>query len=194
MKIGVDMDEVIADTLPEYINFLNDTEKLGLTRDRFTRYYTWDTWDGSDTEKVALFDRYYKSEYFYKVKPIAGALEGLQKLSENHELYIITSRPDEVAQPTELWLKKYYPNLFSGVYYANYRLNRKKSDICKTLEVQLMIEDSLEYALNCAENDIDTILLKFPWNNRELSHPRINRVDSWNEVPSAIERYSATIN
>jgi 5'(3')-deoxyribonucleotidase len=182
MKIGVDMDEVIADLLSAYINFLNTEYNLGLTRDRFNGYYTWDTWDRTLQEKFDLFDIFYQTEHFKNVQPIAGAHEAIHALKEHHDLYIVTSRPAHIVEDTLKWLDRYFPNVFTEVHFVDYVRNKKKADICKEIGVELMIEDCRDYALNCAAHNIRTYLIDYPWNAGDCGNDKIRRVRSWNEI------------
>src|SRR3989344_6355460 len=173
MKIGLDMDEVLCDLLSEYIKFLNSEYDMSLSQKHFNGYYAWDTWKGTIEEKIKLFDEFYKSKYFKNIKPIKEAVDHLLNLKNNHKLYIITSRPDYLKIHTRNWIKKYFPETFSGIYFTNYILNKKKSDICKKIGIEIMIEDSVDYALDCSLYNIKVILLSYPWNKLKIANDKI---------------------
>jgi uncharacterized HAD superfamily protein len=178
MKIGIDMDEVIAGLLPEYINFLNNNYGLELSIERFNGYYTWDTWDNTFEYKMELFEEFYKSEFFRNVKPTLKSIEVINKIKSGNELFVVTSRPENIQEETKGWIEKFFPDTFSGVYFIDYSIKNKKSDICKDLNITVMVEDSLDHARDCANNNISSILIDYPWNREEVSHNLIQRVGS----------------
>lgn len=186
MKIAVDMDEVIADLLEQYILFLNTEQKLKLLREQFTGYYTWTGWNGTVEEKIQSFSTFYKSPYFFQVLPVAAAAEALATIKKDNELYIVTSRPDSLKDATISWIEQYYPDTFTDIYFADYVLKKKKSDICKQLGATYIIEDSLDYARDCAAHNTNAVLLTYPWNSAEQVTGNITRVKSWEEIPALL--------
>lgn len=187
MKIAVDLDEVLADLLAQYILFLNMERKMKLLRDQFTGYYIWNGWSGTVEEKIALFNAFYNSTYFLQVLPIEAAADALRDIKKRHELYIVTSRPDSLKEATVNWVEQYYPGIFSDIYFADYIQKKKKSDICMELGASIMIEDSLDYARDCATNNIHAVLLTHPWNQTDEELENITRVSTWQEVPAVLQ-------
>ena len=55
--------------------------------------------------------------------------------------------------------------------------------------INLIIEDSLIHAIECAKNGIKVILLNKGWNQGEL-HTNITRINSWKEVPQLLNSLS----
>lgn len=192
MTIGIDIDEVLADLLSQYINFLNHQYKLALTYEVFRGYYIWDDWQDLNIPKNILFENFYKSNFFKQIKPIKESLNIVDQIKKNHSLYAITSRPDNLKRQTFEWINKYVPHTFKEIHFANYLLNQKKSDICKELHVDLMIEDSMDYALDCANNNIQVLLLSYPWNNTTINNPLIYKVKTWDEIRLYLGKYINT--
>jgi phosphoglycolate phosphatase-like HAD superfamily hydrolase len=106
--------------------------------------------------------------------PIAGAIAAIDALKKaGHELYIITARSDRDIEATELWLARHFfsswPETFKGVHYGQSRAKdpaqrRLKSALCRELGIELMIDDTLSNARDCAEAGIRVLLLDRPWN------------------------------
>ena len=55
-----------------------------------------------------------------------------------------------------------------------------KGEVCKKLNIELMIDDHLKYANQCAEIGINVYLLNCPWNKGDF--PGIKRVYSWQDL------------
>ena len=60
---------------------------------------------------------------------------------------------------------------------------KTKSQICIENNIEHMVEDNIDYALDLANNWIKTFLIEKPWNSsREEVHPNMIRVKSWDEI------------
>ena len=57
MKIGIDLDDVVVDTLPSFVAFHNQRYGTTLRREDVTSYYIWEVGFGKTRqEAVKLFD------------------------------------------------------------------------------------------------------------------------------------------
>lgn len=186
-KLAIDMDEVIAHFLPAFIEFHNTKYNTNFIFTDFSSYKFWDVLKESPKETIQKVYDFHKTEYFKNIKPIQESIEAIQKLQEQYELVIITSRQKEIQNPTEDWIKTYFPNTFSHIYFANhYAFNKEtthsKSEICEQYAIKTIIEDSLEYAQDCAQKGIQVYLLDQPWNQSKIENTHIKRVFHWNEI------------
>ena len=186
MRIGIDVDEIIADTLTQIIEFHNGTYGTALKRADFRSYNMWEVWGGSEEEAVRKWHEFFETNHFSSINPIAGALPALEILRENgHELFAITARPHIISEQTEDWIRVHYPDLFSGIYFSNRHglagIKKKKSELCVELGVTVLIEDDIYHATDCATNGIDVLLFDYPWNQGKLPEC-VRRVFSWDDV------------
>lgn len=192
MLIGVDLDDVLADYIPALCEFHNATYGTSLARENFHSYSFWEVWGGTKEEARKKAIEFRNSSYFDNIQPVAGSIEGVDVLKKSHNLVIITSR--STIDKTNEWLNKHFPNKFSGVYFSHNHYTgkgtREKSDICLDLGVNAMIEDNLEYSLDCALKSIKVLLFNSPWNNQIYKVPllkrfllaKIKRIGSWKEI------------
>lgn len=190
MKIGIDLDEVLADFLPALIEYHNTTYGTFLVRDQFQSYRFWETWGGTREEAIQKVYDFYKTSYFRNMKSVAGSQEAVSVLKQNNDLLVVTSRQDDVAEATKEWIAQHFPNVFSDVLFANhYSQNGSsttKKQICDSVGVDVLIEDSPEYALECLNPKRKVLLLDYPW-NRGFELPQgIYRVNSWKEILDSI--------
>lgn len=78
---------------------------------------------------------------------------------------VVTSRQHVIRQPTLQWLDTYFPGTFVDVHFGNhYALSgpsMSKSEICKQVGAQVLIDDNPRYALECAQAGIQVLL--FDW-------------------------------
>ena len=103
-----------------------------------------------------------------------------------YDLHIVTARHKSLRLSTWIWLYRYYKNIFSSVNYSNFLTSTamKKSEICKKLWANIIIEDNLENAIDCANEWIKVYLLDNPWNQDydRKKHKWIIKVKNWNEI------------
>lgn len=185
MRIGIDIDEVIADTLTEIIKFHNGAYGTTLTRGDVVRYLG-DVFGEQEEECTRKIFEFFETDHFAAVSPIAGALPALRILKDHgHELVIVTARPHAISAQTQAWIDAHYPELFSGIYFGNRHARtgdvRTKSELCLAAGAAVLIEDDLYHANECAANGIPVLLFDYPWNQGELPD-HIHRVFSWDDV------------
>ncbi|MBI4973967.1 hypothetical protein HZC27_05130 [Candidatus Roizmanbacteria bacterium] len=192
MKIGVDMDSVLADIIPPLDLFHNATYKTSISNSSHGDYDLSKIWNCSGEEVIKRIYEFYESPYFDKIVPMKGAKRNIDILSKSHTLILITSRPNIIEHKSHQWLDIFFKGKFSKVIHTNqtshkHEIRRRKSEICIEEGINIMIEDHLEYALDCANEGIKVLLLPMPWNkNESITHPNIKRVTSWSEIATSL--------
>lgn len=186
MRIGIDLDEIVADTMPAIVNFHNEKYGTDLKKNHFHSYRFWEVWGGTRDEAIKKIYEFSETDHFVKINPVAGSLNAIKKLKENgHELFVITGRQNEIIKKTEEWIEKHFPEVFSGIHFANsYGFTGqplKKSAICSQLNIEIMIEDDIDHAKDLAEAGIRVFLFDQPWNQNDLEKD-VERVFSWEEI------------
>lgn len=189
MNIGVDMDSVIAEIIVPIDLFHNRQYKTNLSYDDHIVYDLRSLWQCNNEQVYERIFEFYHSPEFTKVKPIVGSQEGVKKLSKLHNLHLITSRPHDIEQKTKQWLNTFFPHQFASITHTNQVSKKgggtsvKKSVIAKQLKIEVMIDDHLTYALDCADNEIKTFLFEAPWNKDYIpQHKFMAKVSGWNEI------------
>ena len=134
-----------------------------------------------------------KSKLFDEVNPVRNALESVKSLIEDHEIFIITSRPLIYKERTGKWVKKHLSDVpLTIIHSSDFHGGQLKTkvEICKDLGIQLMIEDHKSYSLECANVNIKVILFDKPW-NKDVKHKNIVRVKDWIEALKEIKKISS---
>ena len=200
--IACDIDEVMGQYLAGYIRFAN--ERLG-------RAYTFEDFNSYDFIKVQkdltyveiqdLVYEYQDSHHFregYSVLP--GAQEGVKQLSCLGDLQLVTARQHSLREITTAWVNKHFGIDGSKIHMANHydrsasAPRRTKGEICKEINAAVLIDDSLEYALDVASHGIPVVLFdwqgRYGWNkpmNGKSVPENIHRVTDWQEAVSKAE-------
>lgn len=191
MRIGIDLDEVVADSLTAIINFHNKKYGTTLTKEDFHSYDFWEIWGGTPEETAEKCAIFFATEQRSSVNPIAGSVRGLAELKKRgHGLYVVTGRSSDSARETEKWIEAKFPKVFSGIHYANlYTFDgraRLKSAMCRELGVDVLIDDQPMNVLDCAINGIRAFLFDQKWNRKTVLPAGAERVISWEEIVEKI--------
>jgi len=188
MKIAIDVDDIIADFIPSLIRFHNSVYGTSLRFDNFTSRKFWTIWGGtkkSDIEKIFSF---YKTVFFKNIKPLKGAQEGIKNLKKRHELFIITSRESPAKKETLNWISKYFPNMFSEIFFTENGKGKRKYDICKEVNIDVIIEDDVDNIIECSRNGIKVIAIDYPWNKIKSLPENVHKVNSWVEIVDLLKQ------
>lgn len=180
MKIGVDIDGVIADSLNTWVRELNrhfaqDKKLEDIVFYQFEKIYNV-SW-----EEMDRFFRTNQELLLTNLAPVEQAAEILRRLKDDHDLMLITARPEQYRYLTEKWLREH------GIVYDNLVMTNfgDKSCHCKSMDIEIFIEDSLENALSIYQAGIPVILFDAPYNQGPLPKGML-RKKNWQEIYQAL--------
>ena len=189
MKIGIDLDDVLADSLPHYVQALN--RRFGLAIDLVeAEWRIFDRFPQIPRREAHSFFSELIEDGFFSSRPLLpGAREAVESLAEEgHRLFIVTGRATRDAATTNEWLEQVgLLRHFSAVVHNGIEpVSRYKSGAAFILQLDLFIEDELEVATAVAKKAIPVLLFDRPWNQGPLPK-NMQRVRSWPEVLSRID-------
>jgi len=181
MRIGVDIDGVVADTFPLLVAELNSYFRVAV---KISDIHQYDLDKFYHVTRMEL-ERFYRDRGELLIEcppPVKGAAAHLRKLARSHEIFLISARLEEWRKKTELWLQKH------GIIYHHLFLagSHDKRDACRYFKVDLFIDDRLENTLQIKECGIPAILMDAPYNRADLP-AGIKRCYSWPEIYGEIE-------
>jgi uncharacterized HAD superfamily protein len=184
--IGVDLDDVVIDFSNALHAYHNERYGTSVKKGDMTSYGFENVWNCTEEEASKKVFEFYSTNDHDTALPVPGASEALALLKEAHELHIISSRADQIADLTFRWIDKNFPNHFKSVnltnqYFGTPEKVRSKADVCRELHVDVMIEDSLSQAKEIALVVSKVFLLDCPWNQGELPK-NVMRVYSWADI------------
>jgi uncharacterized HAD superfamily protein len=186
MKIGIDLDDTLSDSRLNMIEFHNKIYGTNFKIEDIKKYNFWENWGGTLETTIDELEKFHKTDYAKNIRPIKDAKEILEKLKKNNELYIITARSNDLKKETEEWVEKYFPDIFSKIYFTNEYshggIKETKKNTCDNLDIDIFIEDNLDFALECAEPSRKVFLIDRPWNQTDKLPSNVNRVYSWKEI------------
>lgn len=187
MKIGIDIDNTITNTLPvlrEYCQKYNEEvvkRDLKLNEKGFATYnlYEWTEEENTD------FCRKYLEEVVMQAKVKENAKEIIEKLKkEENIIYIITARTKEHFENpyavTERFLKE------KGIAYDELIVDcTEKDKFCKENNIDIMIDDE-PHNIEAISKTIPVIVFQEIY-NKNCEGSNIIKVNHWNEIYHIIE-------
>lgn len=191
--LAVDIDEVLGNFVSAINQFIADRYSSHHSVSEYHVYEFAKIWNCSKDEANIRVHEFFDSPYFKTaIHPIPGAQQALENLSKVCNMSIVTSRQYAIQDHTIQWIETHFPGLFQKIHFGNhFALNGKsisKSEICRSLGAEVLIDDNPTYAIECAEAGIKVLLFdyenSYPWSKTELvnGHPLVTRVHNWGEV------------
>ena len=189
--IGIDFDDVIFNLSDHLLDYFNERFHTAFKRGDINQYQMGVLWNLSKEEEHKVIMDFCFSELHHGVLPVKGAIEGINELSKNHTLVVVTAREEARREMTHAWIDKHLPNVFKSVILTHHNhedvsMRKKKSDICREFGIKVFVDDSLSNVTDVSQV-VDTVfLLDTPWNQGELPK-NVQRVFSWQEIVDKIK-------
>lgn len=184
LKIGVDLDDTVFEFMKSFLKIFEERYRKKISFEEVISYDL-SFLTGLETDKIVELIKNIGNENFVLCE---GAKESILELSENNKIFFITSRV--FRDGTLESLKKTFPKMnFDLIFSHNPYVKtgkKTKSEICRNLGINFMIEDDLIHSEKCAKEGVKTLLLEKPWNQSYEDNENIIRVTGWPEIVEKI--------
>jgi len=204
MRIGVDLDDVIAICAVPYLRRFAQEYKVELPDEKEIGWHLLRDMDKHvsaeerDRFRMKLYDGTFFSQLeIYKESP--AVLERL--VQRGDEIFFITARAERRRMVTETWLREKrildYAKAVHLKPYGEFRPDQPrgrydpegsaayKMRLALELGLDVFCEDDTTIAQTLADAGVRVLLFDHPW-NRDVSHERITRVSGWTEVAALL--------
>jgi hypothetical protein len=146
LRIGFDIDGVLANFNPAYIRLLNEIEGKNAPLDYAPQQWNYEADLGFSPETSReAWKRIGQSKHFWRGLAPMGQFSELNEINdENHDIYFITARPGkDVKFQTEQWLEEEL-----NYYRPTVLISALKGVCCYGLDLEVYIDDRLENILD----------------------------------------------
>jgi uncharacterized HAD superfamily protein len=184
MRIGIDIDDVMADSLPAYLAAFN--RRFGLqvpvteaAWEVFRRYP-----EIPSTAIGEFFAELYRADFLGSRPLLPGAKEGVEGLHRaGHHLFIVTGRLRQDREITERWMERtglaaFFHEIVDRDGVAAPLHKRRAAE---RLRLDALLEDEYAVAVAAAAASVRVLLFDQPWNQGPLPSPAV-RIRSWSDV------------
>jgi len=182
MRIAVDLDGVLADTMISVAQILNRDRSRKLTAESFVR---WRAWEIAGITKDQFFRTLDEAWFSWEsIPPTEENLKAnVRRLMEFGTVDIVTGRSRTTVPHAKSWLKRY------GIPFDSFVRTSNSTSAKLTLNYDLYVDDSAELMaiLTSRLHGFGVLYLR-PWNRNASEMPRIFRAERWNQIPGIIER------
>lgn len=176
MRIGVDIDGVLADSLPLWVTELNNYFKQNKSLQEMQLQYVCRTYGITGEEFHGfLLDR--GKFLMTSPAPLAGASYYLNQIKEEHDIFIVSARDEKFGRETRDWLYK------NSLPYDEILLlgSHDKREACLTNGLNVLIEDTLKISVEVSAVGVPVLLMDAPYNQGTLPG-LVYRTHSWQDV------------
>lgn len=181
MRLGIDLDGVVADFNTGWVGRYNDEFGSNLSTDQV------DSWDAmgdlTHFDSMGAFWRWaaggVHGSVFRHLETYPGARETLASLSRRHEIVIITAKPDWAVHDTFAWISdRRIPTREVHVTDAKWRVH-----------CDVYLDDSPRQIAELHANRPDSVVCRYvrPWNS---SVPGTRDVAGWDEFEALVDALS----
>ncbi|MEN8234414.1 MAG: hypothetical protein ABFR89_05770 [Actinomycetota bacterium] len=178
MRLGIDLDGVVADFATGWVSRYNDEFDSDVSSDQV------DHWDAmgylTHFESMGAFWRWAargeRGSVFRHLETYPGALETLGRLSRNHEIVIITAKPEWAIHDTFAWMADHkIPTREIHVTEAKWRV-----------PCDVYLDDSPRQIDELHRNRPEAVVCRFvrPWNEPVFG---VRDVKDWNEFETLVD-------
>ncbi|HHV65612.1 MAG TPA: hypothetical protein GXX46_11195 [Peptococcaceae bacterium] len=186
LKIGLDIDGVVANSFPVFLRELN--KHYGKNLAQIDNYKMTELFEVSQEDLSAFFDANVEYLYFAP-EPMAGALATIESwFQAGHEIIFITARKLGIQeQVTRKWFKKYgLPDekiIFAG--------GASKTFAVREYCLDVFVEDFTTNAFEIAAIGVPVLLLDAPYNQGKLP-TGVTRCYNWEDIKCEVAKLACS--
>lgn len=176
-RIAVDLDDTLVDTSTCFQEWCESKLKsnLGSKEAYLTELMN---------IKGHMRNAFIASPAFDDLIALPRAIPALKTLKQNgYELVIVTSRQEALRHRTQTLVSRLFPGIFSAMYFTEFG---KKGQICHSLGVELLIDDSLDQIFDALDHGVNGAVFDlngtYTWNHCKELPPGAERMNSWDAV------------
>jgi 5'(3')-deoxyribonucleotidase len=186
MRIAVDLDDVVIEFVKPFIEHYNHVYGETYKYEDIHYWNLYETLVQLETSEgmKAFINAFIYHPHYRKLPAVPGALKGIRQLiDDGHEIYFITSRSSKAIDETYKWLHA------NGLPIDKIFFNKDKGWLCKTLNIDIHIDDGIHNLENIGKESPYTALVVYdrPWNQYITPNHIHDRVKNWEQFLKLIK-------
>lgn len=185
MKIAIDVDDVLAASLIDFIDFYNRKYDGDLSFEKMEGFTLHESIGIDREEEEKVLKEHAMERPPVSIPPLEGAAHAIERMKLKHDIMIVTSRAREMEAETKEWLRRHFGEI-KDVFFTRESLvgpeHTTKAEICIEKGADVMIEDHPVFARECADAGIKVLLFDYPYNRHLKDDTVLRRVHGWYDV------------
>lgn len=189
LVIAVDCDDVLLPSSERFVALYNQRYGTNVELDGAHNPSN-PAWQASDELRARRFDEITLSEEHFLIKPFDDAIDVCRRLSDSHDLHLVTARPNQTMLVTLAMLNEYFPGVFTEIEHVG--LDGNKGEVCRRLAAHVLIDDNYRHLAAARLCGVaNTIWFGcYPWQGEAAGTGDV-RCYNWKEIESEIHRIAA---
>ncbi len=186
-SVAIDLDDVLAAHVESFVEFSNANYGTSLGVEDYSDHWA-DLWGVEHDELERRATEFHIPETVAAFEVKEEAKTALQKLSDGHDLYIVTARSLHLVDTTIDWVNKHFAGLFKDTHFVPIwepSNTITKADICRQIGASCLIDDLARHCNVAVQGGIKAILFgDYAWNRNEEIVDGVTRCKTWDDVLS----------
>jgi uncharacterized protein len=183
MKIGLDIDGVLADSDPAFRAHMKELFQRPFSRKDVVCYDYQECFDFSEDQFDLFWETFTEQGKWEKIKVMPGVKKFLRYIKAK-DITVITARPKELKKQTIRWLKINRISYQKLIFMS--RESKHHDVLLHNLKFDYFVEDRFEFSKDLADLGIKVLLLNYPWNLKFGDYKNIIRVNNWADISRTI--------
>jgi len=181
MNIGIDIDGVIANFVGTFIPLAERRYGVQFAERDIYVHDLYLVLGVAEEEALRLIRMTIESN----PEPYSGAVEALGQLNAQHNIILLTARPEDLMDVTVEWLTRWsIPH--AQLVHLNEGLKHETS-----LSLDMIVDDHLREAFGFIGKVPHIVVFDRPWNQTFNVSGLFNRVHNWEELLAFVSRLAA---
>lgn len=183
MQLSLDLDGCLIDFLTPLCRRISKQIKREIRPSQVTTYRL----EGliPSDQKPWLFSLLNDPTFYRNLKPMAGAVEFVERVSKLYDVHIISARPHKLRKVTNTQVKRFFPSIKSV------HLTTDKIAVAKEWDISIHLEDDPVWVLGLAESGVRSCILVQTF-NRDFFAPQYDNIHyagNYEEFEQIVTRY-----
>lgn len=178
VRLGVDVDSVLCDSVPSLLNRINYWQGTQLTKSDVVQ---WDFPVGNyATLGQLILEAFRDPEFVVSLPPMTGAVFHMSLLCQAFDVVVVTSRKQLTVGATREWVEKWFgplPVVHTG-------------DSKNDCQLDILVDDAPHNVVAFADSGRPAILFDQPWNRKVPVRPLVWRCRDWWQVYDTVYNHA----
>ncbi len=183
MKIGLDIDGVLADSDPAFRAHLKKLFQRPFPKKDVVCFDYQQCFNLSPAQLDLFWGTFTKQGKWEKIKIMPGVRQFLKQV-KGKDVTVITARPVELQKQTIRWLINNQIPYHQLIFMSG--KSKHQDVLLHNLNFDYFVEDRFEFSKDLADLGIKVLLLNYPWNLKFGEYKNIIRVNNWADISRTI--------